>query len=454
MAPLRGRLDQSVRLLLVVPVGHETNYGVDMERNLFSQYADDLMRLGVEGVGHAGLILGHEGKYDLWYTPFENVNRNAKLVIVGITPGNTQLEMAYKKSQDLLKAGLAEREILVEVKKAGAFGGKSMKPNLLKMLRHFRFEQLLGIVDVQTLWGADAALLHSTSVVPHAAFKDGERFNGGFDEVMATSLLRTCFLDCFVPSASEMRSNALFIALGPCPQAALEWCVREGALQREQVLGSFCHPSSAGGSTTRYYLREVTKNELDPKNPVRSRCDWLDSAYEQMYAATSSMLGVSSEVPVKTSNVAIFGSASPRAVRNNATTNKSVESPACSQTTTDTEIATILAEIERQGYRPTNTTSKLSEFRSPGDQTIYAVKTTSRLSGINFMVHPGLDPEVLRALDGVDSVDSEHRFHSNMTRFPKRTNKGRAETAYGWQIRVITQGDLSRFLSAFKSVGF
>lgn len=75
-----------------------------MERNLFSQYADDLMRLGVEGVGHAGLILGHEGKYDLWYTPFENVNRNAKLVIVGITPGNTQLEMAYKKSQDLLKA--------------------------------------------------------------------------------------------------------------------------------------------------------------------------------------------------------------------------------------------------------------------------------------------------------------------------------------------------------------
>lgn len=421
---------------------------------MFPQFAGDLKRLGAEGVGDPVFSLGHKEKYDLTYIPFEHVNRNAKLVIVGITPGKTQLELAYRKTQELLNIERAAKEILIEVKKAGAFGGKSMKPNLLKMLRHFRFEQLLDIADVETLWGADAELLHSTSVVPHAAFKDGERFNGSFDEIMAVALLKTCFLDCFVPSVCEMNHDVLFVALGPCPQAALEWCVKEGALRREQVLGSFCHPSSAGGSTTRYYLREVSKEELNLKNPVRSRCDWLDQAYEQMHTATSSMLGGNRKVPAETNTILALISPTPESVIKPTTTAKSMKSPALNQTSTDADIATILEEIERQGYSPTNTTSKLSEFRSPNDQAIYVVKTTSRLNGINLMVHPGLTPEVLRALAGVVSVDSEHRFHSNMTRFPKRTNKGKTETAYGWQVRIATQGDLSRFLSAFKFVGF
>jgi hypothetical protein len=206
-----------------------------MERNMFKRFSADLRRLGQEGVGVPEFSLGQEGKYSLQYIPFECVNRDAKLVIVGITPGNNQIELAYRTVQELLEAGRPEEEILIEAKKAGAFGGKSMRPNLLKMLRHFQFEKLLGIDDVETMWGVNAELLHSTSVVPHAAFKDSERFNGGFDEIMASPLLARCFLDCFVPSVNEITGKALFVALGPCPQAALNWCVKEGVLRQEQV---------------------------------------------------------------------------------------------------------------------------------------------------------------------------------------------------------------------------
>ena len=267
---------------------------------MFKRFADDLKLFGAGGAGASEFSLGRQGQYDLQYIPFEHVNRDARLVIVGITPGNTQLDLAYEKAQELLKAGWPAEEVLVEIKKVGAFGGPSMKPNLLKMLRHFQFEKLLGIDDVDTLWGDDAELLHSTSVVPHAAFKAGKRFNGSFEEVMDSPLLKQCFLDCFVPSAREMSRDALFVALGPTPQAALEWCVEEGVLRRDQVLGSFCHPSSAGGSTTRYYLREVSKDELNLRNPVRSRCDWLDKAYEQMRAETSSLLGENPRVVIAT----------------------------------------------------------------------------------------------------------------------------------------------------------
>lgn len=427
-----------------------------MERNMFSRFASGMKCMGVDGVGAPGFSLGHEGKFDLAYIPFEHVNPDARLVIVGITPGNTQLELAYAKARELLLAGQDAGDILVEVKKAGTFGGKSMKPNLLKILRHFQFEKLLGIADVETLWGTDADLLHSTSVVPHAAFKNGKPFNGGFDEILASSLLKGCFLDCFVPSAQEMNRDALFVALGPCPQAALEWCVKANALRPEQVLGSFCHPSSTGGSTTDYYLREVSKDELDPRNPVRNRCDWLDQAYGQMFCATSSRLGVESKAH---SAAKAESTPPPVSSKQSAILPKTLKAKPANGLTRSimangADVETILKEIERAGYRLMNTTSKLSEFQLSGGPTFYFVKTTSRLNGINLMVHPGLKPEALRSIEGVDSVDPEHRFHSNMTRFPKLINRGKTETAYGWQIRIGTLADLPRFLKAFKSVGF
>ncbi|MCA8095555.1 hypothetical protein LGM65_32640 [Burkholderia anthina] len=58
-------------------------------------------------------------------------------------------------------------------------------------------------------------------------------------------------------------------------------------------------------------------------------------------------------------------------------------------------------------------------------------------------------PDEVMALPGVASVGHEHRFHSNMSRFPKRLNRGATETAYGWQVSLDTFDDLPRFLAAF-----
>jgi hypothetical protein len=265
-----------------------------MDRNMFARYVDDLKQLGSSGVGK--LELEKRGKYLLQYIPFEYVNKEAKIVIVGITPGPNQLTLAYDTAQKLLQTGRTENEILVEIKKAGAFGSSSMRPNLLKILRHFEFEKILGIKDVESLWDKDAGLLHSTSVIPHAAFtlskSRNKMFAGSFNEVMKSDLFEECFIDCFVPSIREMNQNALYVGLGPCPQAALQWCINKDYIRPEQVLGAFCHPATTGGSTTSYYLREVTRDDLHPRDPVLNRCDWLDSAYLQMKEATSLVLGV------------------------------------------------------------------------------------------------------------------------------------------------------------------
>jgi len=265
-----------------------------MDRNMFGTYADKLERYGIAGVGRPELELGRDGKKSLRYIPFEHINREAKIVIVGITPGPNQLDLAYETAQKLIKAGRSSDEILAEAKKHGAFGGPQMKPNLVKILKHFSFERILGINQVESLWGSNAKLMHATSVVPHAAFTVTKGrdtpFAGYFEDVWACDLFRECFLDCFVPSLAEINPNAMYVGLGRCPEQALEWCVTHGHLRKEQVLGAFCHPSTNGGSTVGYFLREKGKQDMKPTDPVLSRCDWLDNAYSHMSKVSASML--------------------------------------------------------------------------------------------------------------------------------------------------------------------
>ena len=422
-----------------------------MQQNQFARFADALTSLDADGVQAPELVLGREKSYELRYIPFEHVNRNAKLVIVGITPGNNQLALAYKRAQDLLKAGKAEADILREVKKAAAFGGSGVRPNLLRMLRHFHFERLLGISDVETLWGPDAHLLHTTSVVPHAAFRAGRRFAGSFREIMASSLLAECFMDCFVASVREISTEALFIGLGPCPQAALDWCVRKGVLQRGQVLGAFCHPSAAGGSRTRYYLREVKRADLRPGDPVLKSCDWLDEAYRQMKSATRALVGGDAPcepAPQCSSMLAPVTESTaqrePHGRRRDAERSNEAELDVSAK-----DVPQLVSQIRNAGYRSTKETKKLTEFESPTGEVVYLVKTTSRLNSINLMVHPYFQRSMLHGLQGVADISREYRFHSNMTRFPKRKNNGESETAHGWQVRVDTVGGLGAFLEAF-----
>jgi hypothetical protein len=269
---------------------------------LFDRYADKLRLYGKVGVTLDDFVMGRESKLVLRYAPFEYVNREAKLVIVGITPGPNQIELAYEKTREMLLAGQPKANILREVKKSGAFGGEQVRPNLERILTHFKFDHILGIDHVRTLWEHNAHLMHSTSVVPHATFvlkKDSETlmlketpFAGTFDKILNSKLLHRCFMERFVPTLAQINREARFIGLGRCPESALAWCVKEGYLFPEQVLGSFCHPSRNGGSTVAYYLREKTRTELKPDDPVLKpcRCDWLDDAYENMYRVTEKLI--------------------------------------------------------------------------------------------------------------------------------------------------------------------
>ena len=241
------------------------------------------------------LRLDEDRHHRLYYVPLEHANLGARLVVVGITPGPNQLELAIQTVQR--SKALSAVQLQLEVKRQASFGAASMRPNLLKMLSHFQVAGRLGISKEADLWCSGWSTFQATSVVPHAAFdvkSDGSEkmFNGKFSEVLASPVLKRCFERHFLPLMAAMNKSALWVGLGPTPRAALEWCASQGMLRPEQV-AAFAHPSTSAGSQVGYFIRERDRQSFNPKDPVLKRCDWLDEAY----ALTSRAFDVTLPLP-------------------------------------------------------------------------------------------------------------------------------------------------------------
>ena len=228
------------------------------------------------------LALVSEGLYSLEYVPFDHVKTDAKLVIVGITPGPTQRDDAYDEIGKLLRRGLPDKEILRDVKKYAAFGGRFMRPNLERMIDVLGIMDLFGGGRAAELWQAQAHLLHATSVVPHAAFVGRKPFAGSFEQIQRIGLLRRCFERDFLSTLSLLRRDAYYVGLGPTPAAALSFAADNGIIGASKILGWLAHPSSQGGSQVSVYLGEKTIDDLNERDPVRSRASVLAAAAEDL----------------------------------------------------------------------------------------------------------------------------------------------------------------------------
>lgn len=226
-------------------------------------------------------VLGTESGFTVYYVPFEYVNPSARLVLVGITPGPDQLKCAHATARRFLTSGShSDEDILREVKRSCAFDG--MRPRINAMLDHFAIPRCIGASTASTLWNADYGRFHTTSVVPNAAFRNGEYFNGPFSDVLKVALLRQQFEDVFIPSIRSINNQAAYIGMGPVVDEALKTCVARRVLRPEQVLGYFPHASGSSGSQFAYFVRQKRLADLKPKDPVRHRVRDLDTAYERL----------------------------------------------------------------------------------------------------------------------------------------------------------------------------
>lgn len=223
------------------------------------------------------LVLSQTGSLVVSYAPFEHIQNGAKVVIVGITPGEQQARNALLEFRHQLLLGMDHATALSKAKVFASFSGP-MRTNLVAMLDHIGLHRWAGLKSVAELWTSRSDLVHFTSALRYPVFVNGKNYSGQ-PSMTATPSLRELLASCLTEEALAL-PNAVWIPLGPTATAGVEWVIQQGTLKRDNVLIGLPHPSGASGERIKYFLGQKNKSDLSIKTePIR-----LDAARERLTA--------------------------------------------------------------------------------------------------------------------------------------------------------------------------
>jgi hypothetical protein len=210
-----------------------------------------------------GFLLARSGAVSARYTPFDYVNRAARVVLVGITPGFVQWKNAVRAARAGLAAGLPDDAVLRAAKYTGAFSG-AIRPNLVALLDHVGLQRWLGIATCATLFDADARLMHVTGVLRHAIFVGEKNYSGAAPNMLTQPLLQDQLLTYFAEDAAALR-DAVWVPFGPKVGLALDWLAACGVLDAGRILHGIPHPSGLNAERIAYFLGRKESHTLSSR---------------------------------------------------------------------------------------------------------------------------------------------------------------------------------------------
>jgi hypothetical protein len=160
-------------------------------------------------------LLHRAGRLAIYYAPFDFINPRARVVLVGITPGFRQMEIALRASRDALLAGETDwAAICARVKYQASFAGP-IRRFLLAMLDGIGVPAALDIPASAALYAGRADLLQTSAVVRHPVFVGGADWTGHTPPVRGNPILRRYLWEVLLP---ELRAvpGAIIVSLGKC----------------------------------------------------------------------------------------------------------------------------------------------------------------------------------------------------------------------------------------------
>ncbi|WP_042159211.1 uracil-DNA glycosylase family protein [Paenibacillus gorillae] len=205
------------------------------------------------------LLLDAHQNMSLYYIPFEYVNEQAKIMIIGITPGFTQMAIAYEQARLGLLENMPFPEIDRRAKAVASFAG-TMRQNLYEMLDAIRLPEALSIESSRSLFEQDRHLLHTTSAVRYPVFQSGENYTGHQPELVKSAFLMQ-YARTILLAELQAAEDALIVPLGKSVADVLLQFTREGLLDGERCLLHMPHPSGANGHRRRQFAER--KAELE-----------------------------------------------------------------------------------------------------------------------------------------------------------------------------------------------
>ena len=200
------------------------------------------------------------------YAPFEHINRSAKIVILGITPGRRQASDALVAARRALMAGKSNEEASAIAKGVASFAGR-MRTNITQMMDHIGLHQSLGLTSTMDLFGPRSDLVHYTSCLRYPVLRDGADYDGSSPSMVRSRFLSSIWRDTLAEEVA-MIPGALWVPLGGKVEAVVDQMVAEGLMPEASVLRGLQHASGANAERIAYFLgnkpREMLSNRTNP----------------------------------------------------------------------------------------------------------------------------------------------------------------------------------------------
>lgn len=219
--------------------------------NLFDSQIDALVE-GGDVLTDPNFSPEIQGKFGQFYAPFDWVNEDADVVLIGITPGRAQAKAALKSLRGALRRGLTAPDAARVAKQAASFDG-DMREIAAQLMNRFMFPKLFGLRDTAELFGSASHRAHYTSLLRYPVLhwqtkkKKGQEITGWFDysggdSAFSVEMLRRSIDQHFEPEIAQFK-HAWLVPFGPVPAMALESMVARGLVDPDRVLPGVNHPS-------------------------------------------------------------------------------------------------------------------------------------------------------------------------------------------------------------------
>ena len=192
-------------------------------------------------------LLDKENNIEVYYAPHnEYINSEAKIFIIGITPGFQQMSTAIAMARKELEYNNNIEEMQYKCKVAGRFSG-SLRKNIISMLDEIRLKNVLHLNSCSELFGKKDYLLHTVSLIPYPVFVKKQNYTGHTPKLIKSEFLMKYIYDHFINELRQLDDyrDVLLIPLGKAVEEVLDKLEKEGYIDNKQILRGFPHPSGA-----------------------------------------------------------------------------------------------------------------------------------------------------------------------------------------------------------------
>ena len=196
---------------------------------------------------HTNFMMEKSENLEMYYAPHnEYINCHAKIVIVGITPGWTQMKAAYQQAKVSLQQGDSLEQLAISAKRAAGFAG-TMRMNLIEMLDACGVNDAFQLGSCRLLFSEYQKMLHTTSIIKYPVFANGKNYTGYVPKIVQSSLLTKYAYHIFPKELEKIKEDYLLIPLGKAVTEVIEALVIKGKISEKSCLFGFPHPSGANG---------------------------------------------------------------------------------------------------------------------------------------------------------------------------------------------------------------